>query len=156
MRVQRHDAVRAIEGEGRKKERRRTHEIEVYAMIDQVILPRLHCRRRAKVHAVLLARLLDVLVRACQAQDGWVELGEVLLQHFGRVARRVAGDHEGDHDIAALLLDFVVHKRHLVELVGADVGAVREAKVDLAGVSIPQLYGMDDLPASISPADPRA
>jgi hypothetical protein len=137
MRVQRrYCSVTPYKGKSRNKERQRTHEIEVYAMVDQVILPRLHCRWRAKVHAVLLARLLDVLVGACQAQDGRVELGKVLLQDFGGVARGVAGDHEGDHDIAAFLLDFVMHEGHLVELVGADVGAVREAEVDLAGVSI--------------------
>lgn len=100
-------------------------------MIDQIILPRLHSGWCAKVHTVLLARLLDVLVCACQAQDRRVELGKVFLQDFGRVARGVASYHERSHDIATLFFDFLVHEGHLIEFVGADIGAVGEAEVDL-------------------------
>ena len=60
-----------------------------------------------------------------------MELGQVFLEHFGCIARGVAGNHDGNENIAALLLDLLVHQSHLVELVGADVRAVREAEVDL-------------------------
>lgn len=100
-------------------------------MIDQVVLSGLHCRWRTEVHAVLLACLLDVLISSRQANYGRVELGEVFLQDFRRVPRGVAGDHQRGHNISTLFLDLVVHESHLVQLVGADVGAVREAEVDL-------------------------
>ena len=100
-------------------------------MINQVVLSRLHRWRCAKVYTIFFACLLDVLVRSRQAQNGRVEFSQVFLEHFGRIARGVAGNHDGNEDIAALLFDLLVHQSHLVELVGADVRAVREAEVDL-------------------------
>ena len=61
-----------------------------------------------------------------------MELGQIALHHGGRVARRIARDEDGQQHIgAALALDNVNHDGHLVELLGADVGAVGEAEVDL-------------------------
>jgi hypothetical protein len=60
-----------------------------------------------------------------------MELGQVFLEHLRVVARGIASDHEGEKDFAALCGYFVVHKRHFVELVGADIRAVCEAEVDL-------------------------
>ena len=71
-----------------------------------------------------------------------MKLCKVLFQHLGVVARRVAGDHEWEQHFPALFRHFFVHEGHLVELVGADVGAVCKAKVDLyKGVSA--LFGKE-------------
>lgn len=100
-------------------------------MVNQVILSGLDGRRCAEVHAVFLAGLLDVLVGARQSEDGGVELGEVFLQNGGCITRGIAGNHDGENSLAALFLDLLVHERHLVELIGANIGAVREAEVYL-------------------------
>ena len=42
----------------------RVHDVEEDGVVDEVGLPRLHVGRRAEVHAVLLADVLDLLVRA--------------------------------------------------------------------------------------------
>jgi hypothetical protein len=88
-------------------------------------------RRRAKVDSVRLAHALDCLVVARQPEYLRVKLSQVLFQHLRRVARGVAGDHYGRECLTALRDRLVVHQRHLVELVRANVGAVAEAKVDL-------------------------
>jgi hypothetical protein len=100
-------------------------------VVDEIILPGLHVFRGAKVHAVQLAYRLDLLVRARQANHLGVELGQILLEDLGRVASRVAGDEDGDQNAGVLGLDHVVHGSHLVELVGADIWTMAEAKVDL-------------------------
>jgi hypothetical protein len=100
-------------------------------MVDEIILALLDHTWRAKVHPVRFAHLLDLLVRARQPNEIRVEFLQVLLEHLGVVARWVACNHEREQDGAALLDHFVVHESHLVELVRADIGAVREAEVDL-------------------------
>lgn len=110
---------------------KRTHQIEVDAVIHKIILSRLHSRRSTKVHPVCLARILDLVVIARQPNELWVKLLQVLLKHLGVIARGIACYHDWKEYFAALLNHLVVHERHLVELVGADVGAVREAKVYL-------------------------
>jgi hypothetical protein len=100
-------------------------------MINQVILARLDILWGAKVHPVRLARILDLFMVARQSDEIRVEFCQVFLEHLRVVTRGVAGDHDGEENIATFRDDFVVHKGHFVELVGADVGAVSEAKVDL-------------------------
>jgi len=46
-----------------------THQVEVNAVIYQIILPRLDILRRRKVHPIRLARALDLIVRPRQAQN---------------------------------------------------------------------------------------
>jgi hypothetical protein len=62
-----------------------------------------------------------------------MELLEVLAQHLGRVASRVAGDEDGQKHfiVLGLLFDLVDDLGHLVQLVGADIRAMRETEVDL-------------------------
>lgn len=99
-------------------------------MIHQIILPGLHIRRRRKVHPVRLANILDLLPRPRHAQDILVELRQIPANHLGGIARRIARDEHVPHDaLAVLLFDLVDHAGHLVQLLGADVRAVREAKV---------------------------
>ncbi len=100
-------------------------------MINQIILAWLDILWGAKVHPVRLARILDLLVVARQSNEIRVEFCQVFLEHLGVVARGVAGDHDGEENVAAFGDNFVVHEGHFVELVRADVGAVGEAKVDL-------------------------
>jgi hypothetical protein len=100
-------------------------------MIDEIVLALLDHTRRAKVHPVRLAHILDLVVRARQADEIRVEFLQVLLEHLGIVARGVACDHEREQHGAAFFRHFVVHEGHFVELIGADVGAVCEAEVDL-------------------------
>lgn len=66
-----------------------------------------------------------------------MELAQVLAQHLGRVAGRIAGDEDGTENVSASggLPDLVDDGSHLVQLIGADVGAVGEAEVDLSGCS---------------------
>ena len=108
-----------------------THQIEVNAVINQVVLARLGILGRAKVHPIRLASILDLLVVARQPNEIRVELGQVFLEYARVVARGVACNHDGEEDVSAFGDDFVVHEGHFVEFVGADVGAVGEAEVDL-------------------------
>jgi hypothetical protein len=110
-----------------------THQVKVNTVIHQIVLPGLHTARRTKVHPIRLACLLNLLVFARQANEVWVEFFQVLLEHLWVVARGVAGDHEREEHAAAFRNNFVVHEGQFVEFVGADIGAVREAEVDLRG-----------------------
>lgn len=107
------------------------HQVEVDAVVDEVVLAGLDVLGGAEVDAVRLADGLDLVVRARQAHEARVELGEVRLQHPGVVARRVARDEDRHHAPRVLRLHRVEHPRHLVQLLRADVRAVREAEVDL-------------------------
>ncbi len=100
-------------------------------MIDKIILARLDITRRTKIDAIRLARVLNHIVGARQADKVRVELCEVLFQHRRSVARGVARYHEGEQHFAVLRDHFVVHEGHFVEFVWADVGAVCEAEVNL-------------------------
>lgn len=107
------------------------HQVEVYAVVYQIVLTRSHVLGRAKVHSVRLAHVLDLVVCARQADEGGVEFGQVLLQHLGGVAFRVTGDEDGQDGAGALGLDQIKHAGHLVEFLRADIGAMGEAKVNL-------------------------
>ena len=72
-----------------------THQIKINTVIHQVIHPGLRPFGRAEIDPVLLAHVLDLLPRARQAQDAWVEFCEVGFQDGGRVARGIAGYEEG-------------------------------------------------------------
>lgn len=118
-------------------------------MVHQIVLARLDVLRGAEVHSVLLADMLDLLVRASQADNVGVKLAQVLAQHLGRVAGRIASNEDGAENIstAGSLADLVDDGGHLVKLIRADVGAVGEAEVDLSGctefVSMLQSPAMD-------------
>jgi len=100
-------------------------------MIHQIILSRLHTRRRRKINPILLARLLDVLVSTRQTHDIRMEFLEVFFQDGGSVARRIAGYHDREDHVSAFCFHLVDHFGHFVEFVWADVWAVGEAEVDL-------------------------
>lgn len=108
-----------------------THQIKIYAVVDQVVLARLDVCRRGKVDPVLLANVLNVFVCASQTDNVWVELLQVGLQDGGSVAGRIAGDENGAQRVARRFLDLVNHLGHLVQFLGANVGTVAEAKVHL-------------------------
>jgi len=109
-----------------------THQIKVNTVIHEIILARLDTTRRAKVHAVRLAHVLDLFVRARQADKVRVKLVQIVLEHLRLIARRVACNHDREQDSATLLDYFVVHEGHFVEFVRANVGAVGEAEIHLS------------------------
>ena len=90
----------------------RIHHVEIDAVIDQVILSHLRIRRRAEVHPILLAYILDLIPRARQAHEAGVEFFQVGAQHGRGVPGGIAGDEEGEQGSA---LGFV-------PLVGGDEG----------------------------------
>ena len=100
-------------------------------MIHQIILPRLHVRRRREINPISLADGLDLLPRARQPYQIRMELLEVFLRHRRRIACGVARYEDGSHGVSGGLFDQVDYLRHLVQFFGADVGAVREAEVYL-------------------------
>lgn len=110
-----------------------THQVEVNAVVHQVILTRLHILGRAEVHAVLTADVLDLLVGTSQANDTRVELLQVLAQDLRGITGRIAGNEDREENLVVLggLLDLLNDLGHLVQLVRADIGAVGETKVDL-------------------------
>lgn len=109
-----------------------THQEKVDRVVYKVVLARLDLLRRGKVYSVLLARLLDIVVGPSQANDILVEVLQIPLNDLRGVPRRIATDEHRPHRLAVLLLDLVNHLGHLVQLFRADIGAVREAKVDQA------------------------
>lgn len=113
------------------KQKQPTHKIKVDTMIHQIILPRLHIRRRREINPISLANRLDLLPRPRQAHQIGMKLLQVLLRHRRRVARRIARDEDRPQHVAARVFHQVDHLRHLVQLFWADVRAVREAEVDL-------------------------
>lgn len=117
-----------------------THQVEVDAVVHKVILARLRILRRAEVHAVLLANVLDLLIGTSQAHNARMELLQVLAQDLGCVTGRIAGNEDREEKLVVLggLPDLVNDLSHLIQLVRADIGAVGEAKVDL--VSREELY----------------
>lgn len=131
------------------QDRTLTHQVKVDAVIDKIILARLHILRRAEVDAVFLADVLDLLVRARQTDDIRMELAQVLAQHLGRVAGRVAGDENRSHHrgTASRLFDIVDDGGHLVKLIGADIRTVGEAKVNLSEVNHKQTRSKPSGPA---------
>lgn len=110
-----------------------THQVKVDAVVHEVILAGLDIPGRAKVHAVLTADVLDLLIGTRQAHNTRVEFLQVLAQHLGGIASGVAGNENRQEKLVVLgrLLDLVDDLGHLVQLVRADIGAVGETEVDL-------------------------
>lgn len=110
-----------------------THQIKVDTVVHEVILAGLHIPGSTKVHTVLLAHVLDLIVGTSQADDASVELLQILAQHLRRITDGIAGDENGHEDllIPGSSLDLLDNLGHLVQLVGADIRAVSEAEVDL-------------------------
>lgn len=103
-------------------------------MVDQVVLAGLNVIRSGKVHTVLLADILDLLVCSGQTDNVGVELLQVLAQDLRSVSGWVTGDEDRTHNILSIsrLADLVDDSCHLVEFIGANIGAVGEAEVDLS------------------------
>lgn len=102
-------------------------------MVHQVVLSWGCVARRAEVHPVRLAHGFDVVVGPCQTNELGMELGKVLLQLRGAIARGIARHEYAIKLSRKLLLDRVKHDCHLVEFLRANIRAMREAKVDLDG-----------------------
>lgn len=102
-------------------------------MIHEVVLAGLDILGSTEVHTVLLADVLDLLVCASQADDTSVELFQVLAQHLGRITDGIASNKNGHEEllVSGSGVDLIDDLGHLVQLIGADIGAVREAEVDL-------------------------
>lgn len=110
-----------------------THQIEVDTVINQVVLARFNIPRRAEVDAVLFANILHLLVGASQTNDARVELLQIFAQHLGAITSRVTGNENGQEKLVILgdLPNLVDNLGHLIQFVGADIGAVGETEVDL-------------------------
>ena len=110
------------------------HHVEVDAVVDQVVLlAGLQILRRGEVDPVDLACVFDLLPGARQALDLGVELGQVGFEDGGRVAGGIDGDEERFEGVGGAGVEDVDCGGEFVEFVGADVGAVGEAEVDLSG-----------------------
>lgn len=60
-----------------------------------------------------------------------MELRQIRLDNLRSISRRIARNEDVLHDtLAVLLFNLVDHAGHLVQLLGADIRAVREAEVD--------------------------
>lgn len=110
-----------------------THQVEVDTVIHEVVLAGLDILRSTEVHTVLLADVLDLLVCASQADNAGVELLQVLAQHLGRITDGIASNENGHEEllVSGSGIDLIDDLGHLVQLIGADIGAVSEAEVDL-------------------------
>jgi hypothetical protein len=77
--------------------------------------------------------MLDLVVRARQADNIGVELTQVPAQHFGGIASRITGNENGAHDVGSTgcFADFINNGSHLIQLIGADIWTVGETKIDL-------------------------
>ena len=107
-------------------------------MVHQVVTVGLHVRLVVK-DAVLLRSTLAVLGRAGEANHFRVERLHVLAYLLHSVALGVNGDEDGNELIriaSSALLRHVNSLRRLGELVGADVGAVGEAKIEQSEFSL--------------------
>ena len=108
-----------------------THEIEIYAMIHQIILTWLHIWWCREIYPVFLTYWFGIFVRSTQAYYVWMELFEVLPDYRWRVPSRVASDKHRAQNISATLLDKVDHDGHFVQFFRTYVRAVREAEIHL-------------------------
>lgn len=109
-------------------------------MVHQIILSRFDIWRSGEVNSVRFTHILDLLPTSSQANQIRMELLQVRLQYGRGISCRITGDEYRQHDIPfQLLLDDVNHLGHLVQLLGADVGAVCEAEID-EGVSSFQIF----------------
>mmetsp|Transcript_11043 Transcript_11043/g.17617 ORF Transcript_11043/g.17617 Transcript_11043/m.17617 type:complete len:268 (-) Transcript_11043:247-1050(-) len=82
------------------------------------------------VNTVSTADLLNLLLGASEASDARVELGAVLVHQLWRVALRVDADEDRSGNRAKLCVQKLNDSCLLLHLLGADVGAKREAEVD--------------------------
>jgi len=105
------------------------HEVEVDAVIYKVILTRFHIRWRGEVHSVGLAHVLDFLPSPCHPEHVRMKFGEVPTYHLRRISCWVATDEDWQHHVAMHGLDPINHARHLIQLLGADIWAVREPEI---------------------------
>lgn len=121
----------------------RTHQIEVNTVIYEIILSFFHAARRAKIHPIRLAHIFNLLVRARQTNELGMKLFQILLEYRRRISCRIARNHHRQQNMPYLRNYLVVHQTHLVELVGADVRAVCEAKVH-EGVFAQHVGGRED------------
>lgn len=110
-----------------------THQVEVDAVVHQVILASLHILGCAEVHAVLAADILDLLVGTSQAHNARVELLQVFPQDLRGITGGIAGNEDREEKLVVLggFPDLVNDLGHLVQLVRADIRAVSETEVDL-------------------------
>ena len=120
---------------------RLTHEVEVNAVVYEVILTRQDVLRCREVDTESLASSLDLFVLSSQTNQIVVELLQVLLCDLGGISCRVACDEDRSHNITVLLLDIVNHAGHLVQLFRADIRAVCESKVNQRVFSLEILLG---------------
>lgn len=115
------------------------HQVEINAVIHEIVLARLHALRGREVHAVCLAHILDLLPGAREPDEVGVEFGEVGAQHGGCVAGRVAGYEDGQQR-RSTTRDSGAHDvdgaSHLVKLFGADIWAVGEAEIYLLALAL--------------------
>lgn len=109
------------------------HQVEINAVVDQIVFAGCDILWRAEIHTVRFTHLFHLLVGSREADDIRMELGEVFFEHLRSISSGIAGDEYGFHDLGAVRggFDVVDDGGHFVELIGADVGAVREAKVHL-------------------------
>lgn len=75
----------------------RIHQIEINTVIHKVILALRHVRRRAEIHPIFLADILNLLPGACQANDVVMEFRQVFLENARGIARWIASYEDRDH-----------------------------------------------------------
>lgn len=107
----------------------RIHEIEIYAVIYQIILTWLYIWWCREIYPIFLAHRFSVLVRPSQAYYVWMELFKILLDDCWRVPSRVTSDENRAQNVSAALLDKVDHDGHFVQFFRTYVRTVREAKI---------------------------
>lgn len=110
-----------------------THQVEVDTVVNQVIFASLDIPGSTEVHPVLLADMLDLIIGTSQAHNTGVELLEVVAQNLRAVAGRVTGNEDRHEDlvITSSFVNLVDDLSHLIQLVRADIRAMRETEVDL-------------------------
>ena len=118
-----------------------THQVEVDAVVNKVVLTRQDILGSGKVNTESLASSLDLLIISSQTNEIVVELLQILLCNLGGISCRIASDEHRPHNISMLFLDIVNHASHLVQLFRADVRAVREAKVNQRVFAFEALFG---------------
>lgn len=75
-----------------------THQIEVDTVVHQIVLPWFYIFRRTKIHSVLFAHILNLLICTREPNDSRVELAEVFAEDFGGVTGWIAGNEYGTED----------------------------------------------------------
>ena len=136
-----------------------THQVEVNAVVDKIILARQNILGSREVHTESLASSLNLLIISGQTNQIIMKLLQILLCDLRRISRRIASNKHRPHNVSVLVLDIVNHTSHLVQLFRANVRAMCEAKVNKRVFSFERLLGeglavlVDELEG---PADERA